>query len=98
MPVVSGVSASHVPVPSSANLATESEPLSSRSAIVAAFRIDAIAQEAIEELAPLVVAQSTPPPCPSAASVTSAFSCLKRPSAVRFLGVDAGSSGSISTT
>ena len=33
MPVVSGVSASHAPVPSSANLATESEPFSSRSAL-----------------------------------------------------------------
>jgi uncharacterized protein len=34
---------------------------------------------------------------PSAAITSSAFSCLKRPSAVRFFGVDCGSSGSIST-
>ena len=33
MPVVSGVSASHSPLPSSANLATESVPLASRSAL-----------------------------------------------------------------
>jgi hypothetical protein len=55
------------------------------------------ADEFVDELAAFVVAH-VHHGAAVAVSARAAFSCLKRPSAVRLTGVDCGSNGSISTT